>query len=804
MRTGQKTVPTLAQTLQRALTCHRQGRLAEAEQIYLAVLAKQPRQFEALHFLGLLKLQQGRAHDALELLTAAAKIKPDATEVLPSMGAALAAVGRHEEALSFWNRILKANPGDVDAHYNRGVTLSQLGRHGEALESYDKALAIRPDHLVALFNRGNVLALLERCEEAVNSYDKAIALSSRYVDALNNRGIVLAKLGRYPSALDSFERALALGPDHLDALNNRGNTLKTLRRYEEAVASYERVLRIQPDHVDALNNLGNALFELERYDQAIARLNAALTITPRDPDVLFNLGRALQEIDRDETALTAFDQVLAARPDNADAWYSRGNSLIKLNRLDDAVTDYERALAIAPDHPYAFDALLRVQLDTCNWREVARLTEEIPRRVADGKSTVHPFKLLCLPASPAIQLKCAQTWVSNETRDLQMPVWNFEPRDRDKLRIAYLSADFRVHAVAMLIAELLELHDRTRFEVVAISFGADESSEMRSRIMKSVDQFLEVNAKTDSEIARIINNLEVDIAIDLMGHTRHARIGILASHPAPIQASYLGYPGTTGAHFIDYLIADPIVLPFADQPFYSEKIVHLPDCYQVNDRQRRIAARVPSRRELGLPDQAFVFCCFNNSFKSTAEVFEVWMRLLRRVDASVLWLLECNTVAAGNLRREAQTRGIDPGRLIFAPFASAEEHLARHAAANLFLDTLPYNAHTTASDALWTGLPLATCAGSTFAGRVGASLLHAAGLPELVTRNLEEYEALALKLATEPSLLQSIRRKLAENRLGYPLFDTERFRRHIEAAYRTMWDIYRNGEAPRSFKIEPL
>jgi len=327
---------------------------------------------------------------------------------------------------------------------------------------------------------------------------------------------------------------------------------------------------------------------------------------------------------------------------------------------------------------------------------------------------------------------------------------------------------------------------------------------MRSRIKKSVDQFHDVHDNSSEEIATLINGLGVDLAVDLMGHTRHGRIEILASRPARIQVSYLGYPGPTGADFIDYVIADPIVLPFEDQPFYSETIVQLPDCYQVNDRQRRIAARVPSRRELHLPEQAFVFCCFNNNYKITAEIFDVWMRLLRRVDAGVLWLLKFNDFAIGNLRREAQTRGIDPERLIFAPFTSAEEHLARHAAANLFLDTLPYNAHTTASDALWAGLPLLTCTGTTFAGRVGASLLRAAGLPELVTRNLEEYQALALELATEPSLLQSIRRKLAENRLACPLFDTDRFRRHIEAAYSTMWDIYRRGEAPRSFKIEPL
>jgi protein O-GlcNAc transferase len=764
--------PASDQTLRQAVALHRQGRLAEAERLYRAVLAAQPRQFEVLHFFGLLKLQQGDAGEALELLRAAAKIRPGAAEVPPSLGAALVALGRHEEALAIYDGILRAKPDDADAGYNRGVVLSHLGRHAEALASYDKVLAIRPGHVPALFNRGNVLAMFERFEAALASYDGA----------------------------------LALAPRHVDALANRANALKALKRYDEAIAAYDRVLRIVPEHADALNNRGNTLFELKRYDQAIASLHAALAVRPHDPDALFNLGRALQEIDRDDAALAAFDRVLAARPEHADAWYSRGNSFGKLGRIDEAITDYEGALAIAPDHPHAFDALLRHRLDACHWREVVRLSEEVPRRVAGEKSTIQPFKLLCLPTSAAIQLKCAQNYIGDKLRSLQAPKRKFEPHGRDKLRVAYLSADFRVHAVTTLISELLELHDRARFEVLAVSFGPDDGSEMRSRIVKSVDQFHDVSAHSDLEIATLMKDLEVDIAVDLMGHTRHARTEILAYRPAPIQVNYLGYPGTTGADFIDYIIADPVVLPLEQQPFFSEQIVHLPDCYLANDsRQRNISDRIPTRRELGLPESGFVFCAFTQNYKITAAVFDAWMRLLRAVQGSVLWLARTNESAMANLRREAQARDIDPARLVFAPSLDLlADHLARQRRADLYLDTLPYNAHTTAANALWAGLPVLTCEGNTFAGRVAASLLHAAGLPELVTYSLQEYEALALKLATEPSLLQSIRRKLAENRLACPLFDTERFRRHLEAAYAAMWDIYRRGEAPQSFRVDPI
>jgi len=354
-----------------------------------------------------------------------------------------------------------------------------------------------------------------------------------------------------------------------------------------------------------------------------------------------------------------------------------------------------------------------------------------------------------------------------------------------------------------LTVELIELHDRSRFEILGISLGPDDQSDIRARLMRAFDQFYDVQGKNDREIATLLNDMQVDIAIERSGYTTDARPEILASRPAPIQASYIGFPGSLGADFIDYVIADPTTVPFDQQKFYTEKIVHLPDCYLVSDSKRVIAECTPTRHEAELPTQGFVFCCFNNNYKINPPVFDIWMRLLRRVDGSVLWLLRDNIAAEGNLRREAAARGIDPARLVFAGRVTNQDHLARHRLADLFLDTLPYNAHTTASDALWTGLPLITCCGQSFAGRVAASLLKAVGLPELVTHSFEEYEALALRLATEPLLLYGFKDRLKQNRLTYPLFDTDRCRRHIEAAYITMWEIWQRGENPRSFTVEP-
>jgi protein O-GlcNAc transferase len=422
--------------------------------------------------------------------------------------------------------------------------------------------------------------------------------------------------------------------------------------------------------------------------------------------------------------------------------------------------------------------------------------------VREKKSIISPFTLLGYSGDPALQLHCAKNSIAHQVRLPPRPLWTGARWHHGKLRVAYLSADFHRHATAYLMAELLERHDRSRFEILGVSFGVDDESEMRRRLIAAFDQFHDVRATGDEEVAKLLRDLQVDIAIDLMGHTHDARPGILAYRPAPIQVSYLGFPGTTGAEFIDYIVADKTVAPFEHQPFYTEKIVHLPDCYQVNDSKRNIAERTPTRREAGLPETGFVFCCFNNAWKITPEVFSVWIRLLHAIEGSVLWLLRDDESAERNLRMEAQARGIDPARLVFASRLPIEDHLARHRLADLFLDTLPCNAHTTASDALWAGLPLLTCEGTAFAGRVAASLLNATALPELVTYSLEDYEALTLQLAREPSLLEDYRKRLARNRLSHPLFDTARFRRHIEAAYLQMWDIWQRGEPPRSFAVE--
>ncbi len=757
--------------VQRALSLHRQGRLAEAESAYGALLARQPSHFDALHLFGMLRMQQGRPDEALRLAESAARLRADAPEALAVCAFALSALGRRDEALAKYDRLIKLRPSDADCHFNRGVLLSQIGRHEAALESYDRALAIRSDHAPALFNRANTLALGNRFGEACGAYEKL----------------------------------LQLAPNHVAALGSYADALCLLGRHDEAIAPYQRALALQPGHIAILNNYGNLLIELRRTDEALVCFDRALSFSPNDAELLFNRGNVLAALERAEEALASYDRALAIVPNRADVLNNRANVLAGLNRHEEAMRDYERALALDPRNPHVFDSLGFLVLNACNWTKAARLAEIAQAAIADKSNTIGLTYPMFYFGNPSYLQTCARDYLQRSLPATVKPLPRRAAAKPDKLRVAYISADFRDHAVAASIVELLERHDRTDFEFVGLSTGRDDGSAIRARIAKSFDRFHDVASSSDRGIAELISGLDVNIAVDLNGLTRGNRVGSFALRPAPVQVVYLGYAGTTGADFIDYFLADPTVLPSAEQRYFSEKIIHLPDCYHPSDTTRQIAPVIPTRAELGLPENGFVFCCFNRSHKISASIFAAWARILERVPESVLWLPKMADVAMANLRREFTTRGLDPGRLIFAPrLDRIEDHLARHRRADLFLDTLPYGAHSTALDALWAGLPMLSCVGASFAGRVGSSLLKAVGLPEMVTTSLEDYEALAVKLAADPALSHAIRGKLDANRSTYPLFDTDRLRRYIEAAYKTIWDIHQRGEAPRHIMVEPL
>jgi protein O-GlcNAc transferase len=824
--------------LAQALELHRQGNLAGAEQLYAAVLAVRPDNFDALHLLGVIKLTQGRLGEALQLIAGAMRAKKPSPQILLNHGLVLNALNRHQEALESFDHAIKLKSKFSEAHNNRGVVLNALGRNEEAVESYRKALAITPNYADALSNRGNALMQLQRYDEALASYDRALSVRPDYAEAHYNRANTLKELKRHDDALASYDRALSLlpnlaeahcnrgvtlheldwldealasydralsvRPDYAEAHYNRGNALERLKRFDEALANYDRALVLRPNLAGAHSNRGNALRELKRFDEALASYVRALELQPDLAEALSNRGMILHELKRYDEALASYDRALAVRPDYVDALNNRGTTLQELKRFDEAMATYDRLLAINPEHAHAFSGAASCAINLCDWDMRTRLAADLAAQVSGKTSIMSSFVLLGYSGDPALQLQCATNYIESKVPVPPQPLWTSQTWRHDKLRVAYLSADFRSHATAFLMAELFERHDRSRFEIIGVSFGIDDGSEMRRRLIAAFDEFHDVRGNSDSDVAKLLHDRQVDIAIDLKGYTQDSRSEIFSHRPAPIQVSYLGYPGTMGAPFIDYIIADKIVAPFEQQQFYTEKIVHLPDCYQVNDSKRQIAERAPTRQQAGLPDREFVFCSFNNNWKIAPDVFDVWMRLLQQLEGSVLWLLRDNDGAERNLRQHAGRRGIDPSRLVFAGRLPPDEHLARHGLADLFLDTLPCNAHTTASDALWAGLPVLTCLGEAFAGRVAASLLHAVGAPELIAGNLDDYEALALRLARDPALLAELKERLTRNSATCPLFDTDRFARHIEAAYMTMWQTWQRGEPAKSFSVEPI
>jgi len=635
---------------------------------------------------------------------------------------------------------------DPQQVYNQARQAQAGGNLAEAARLYGQLAAISPPPEVRV-NYANVLARLGRHADALAQYDQALRLKPDLFEALFNRGNLYLEMQRTVEALADYEKAVAVRPGVSGVWNNRGTALRRLRRPEEALTSYRQAAALAPAHVNAQTNSAIALFDLRRLDEALSTADAALAI----------------------------------EKDFAEALYIKGNVLRDLGRLAEAQACFARVLEVAPDNAFALNGLAQMAAALCDWPKMAVLAPRLESDVAAGRSLIQPFVLMGYSEDAALLRRCAETYV-HRMAPRQPPLAQGKYR-HDRIRLGYLSADFHTHPTAQLMVELFERHDRSRFELTAIAFGPDDGSAMRRRLVKAFDHFEDVRHLSDLEVARMIRAREIDIAVDLNGHTHEARPGIFSHRPAPVQVNYLVYPGTTGAAYMDTILADRIVLPLDQQPHFSERIVHLPDCYQANDATRVVPA-APSRHEAGLPEDAFVFCCFNNSWKITAPVFDIWMRLLQQIPGSVLWLLD--SPAAGNLRENAKARGVDMERLVFAPRLSSDQHLARHQLADLVLDTLPYNAHTTCSDALWACVPVITCYGKAFHGRVAASLLKAIGLPELVTMRPQDYESAALELAKNPAVLQATRDKLQRNRLTTPLYDSDRFRRNIEAAYETM------------------
>jgi predicted O-linked N-acetylglucosamine transferase (SPINDLY family) len=750
-----------------ALACQRRGQTTEAKNLYLQILAESPRHAPSLHLLGSMALQAGTAQQACELI----------------------------------GRSIEADPTVAVAHLDMANALRLAGRADLALASYDRALDLKRDFIEAYFNKGVVLQELQRLDEALRCYERTLKSQPNFVPALYNRAVLLAALGRPDESLATYDRCLKNAPTHIEALSNRGVVLLELNRPVDALASFDRALTLAPAKSKVLNNRGNALHRLHRFNEAVESFDAAIAIEPSSFEALRNRGAALRKLGLAEAALASIDSALALRAEPA-AMLDRAEILVDLRRYPEAITCLDQLLALAPQTDYAPGLRLHLKGLVCDWEDYEAQVRELRASVEAGARADYPFPFLSVTDSAAAQVRCAQAFAEDKI-PAASPLWRGKHYRHPKIRIAYVSADLREHPVSALLAGVFEKHDRGRFETIAISLRPAEQSPMGQRIRAAFDSFIDVSPMSDRNAAALMRERQIDIAVDLMGYTQGSRTAILAHRPAPIQVNYLGFPGSMGAPYMDYLLADEFLIPAAQRRHYREKIIWLPECFQANDDQRARGA-APARREYGLPEIGLVFCCFNNHYKINPACFSIWMRLLRLVPGSVLWLVAEDPVVRDNLRRAAAQGDVDAKRLIFAPRIPYDDHLARLSCADLFLDTMPFNGGATASDALWAGVPVVTCAGEALAARMAGSLLTSVGLPELITHDLGQYEALGLSLATGPELLAGYRARLARNRITSPMFDSERFCRHLEAAYVSMWQRSESGKPPEGFAVPAL
>jgi protein O-GlcNAc transferase len=812
-----------------------QGRNADAIADLRKALVISPNHLGALWSYGQTLMSLGRFEEALQAFDQALAVRPNHAETLYNRGLALAMLLRFEAAVDSYQKGLARRPDMVEGWVNLGIALAMQKRFDEAIASHDRALSIQPDLGIAWINRGVALTMQKRFEAALASYANAVASNSHVIEAHYSRGVTYLDMGKFDEAIKNFDYVLRANPTSAAALEKRALAQLALGMPDAALTSCVSALRIQPDNATVLARYAQTLFELNSLDDALSICRKALTLQPTLAEAYLILARILRKRSLFQDALANLDKALELDRDNPTAWNARGTLLTDMNHPKAALASYNRAIKLKPDYAealasrgglqwtewrnyeeaiadfessadlgfdYARGELLHVKMYGADWGQFDEQKKLIDDRIRMGSLAIRPFAYQAVSESPADLLTCARLF-SRLTNLGQSPAIH-RAATREKIRVGYASADFRDHATSYLTAGLYEKHDRNKFEIIAVDAGHDDNSPLRARLNSAFDKFINIADLSDVMAAEKILTEEIDILVNLNGYFGKARPGLFSLRPAPIQVNYLGFPGTLGAHHTDYILADRVVIPESEKRFYTEQVVYLPDTYQVNDCHRPIAEIVPTRHECNLPDDAFIFCNFNQSYKFTPRMFESWMRILKATPGSVLWLLDGVPALQRNLCQQALQQGISADRLVFAPRLESEEHLSRLQLADMFLDTLPYNAHTTASDALWAGVPLLTCRGNTFPGRVAASLLNAVEMPELIADSLEDYEKCAIGLSSDASRMRALKERLSMNRDASPLFNTGRFCRHVESAYQTMWRKCEAGEKPESFSVDLL
>jgi protein O-GlcNAc transferase len=839
------------EALKQGVDAHQAGQIQEADRYFTAILKANPKHPQANFNMGLLGISLGKLEATLPFFERAIKGNPNSEnywfryiQTLIDSGKVNRAKDVLREARPYCKNLnilehFEIQLNDIYQRDSQRVSvdppesilnnLLQLFSSGNFLKSIEQAgqLLNQFPHSATLFNiQGAAFASINQHEKAIEQYQKAIKLDPNYTDALNNLGVALTQTKRSVEAVKTLRRAVDIRPEFSEAHYNLGNALRDSGETDKSIKSFLNALELDPSYLDARNNLGNALKDKGDLDDAEICFRQALQIDSNSSDAYVNLGVLMQQKGDLNAAMLNFQEALGIKPSHK-AYNNIGNIKHLNSDFYGALANYEKALEVNPNYAQVHDnmgivredmgelilalecyrkalkfqpdliktisQMLHLRSKICDWSEL-KTEDELMFMIGLSGDSVIPFCMLPLDDAPSRQNKRAELYAQQRFTNNPLPPILRPNKPPSRLRIGYFSADFYDHTVTHLICRMLELHDTEKFEIYAYSFSPKKEDAMRMKVIDAVDSFRDIHDMSDMDAAMLAREDKIDIAVDLTGYTKNCRSGIFAYHAAPIQINYLGYPGTMGADFMDYIITDQILVPEDSRQYLSEKVIQMPYSYMVTNNTREVSAREITRSEMGLPEDGFVFCVFNNSYKISPREFDIWTRLLLKVEGSVLWMRHSNKWADENLRKEAQKRDIDPDRLVFAERVPLDEHLARHQLADLFLDTFTFNAHSTAVDALWAGLPVLTKLGYSFAARVAGSLLSAVGMEDLITNTEQEYEDLALELASDPDKLNQLRQKLDTNRLTTPLFDTEQFTKYLENGYQQAYQIYSKGD----------
>jgi protein O-GlcNAc transferase len=846
---GVKQSSTIQRYLKLAVMLHQKGELTKAETLYRKILKIDSENADALHLLGVVAHHSGNPDLAIRLIERAISADSGQPVFYNNLGNVFLTEENFGKAENCFQKAIQARSQYAEAHYGLGKTLQLQGRLDEAIDAYNEALGLNPEMTEAIINlskayhsqRGldkvitslkkiylknpasvpaNILLATayldqEKAEPARCLLENVLAKEPTNVDALFKLALAEEKLNQLENAVSSYYRIIDLNPNLPEAFINLGRIHKAQHNFNKAMKSYQKALNVKPNIAEVHNNLGNILQVLGKSSEAIASFRKALTINPGYALAFHNLGNTYQTIGQLEKAITCYLNCLNFKPDFITAYYHLGLVYQNQKKHEQAIGCFRKALLLKPDYTKATCYLFHQLQYLCDWDDCNDISGQIDSATLDSlqkaiKPDEAPFLCLSRRINPALDFQVAAAWsadIAQRVRDFS-GYFAFDAKadfswgeSEKKIVIGYLSNNFRNHPTGHLMSGMFRHHNRDDFDIFCYSFGENDQSDFRKQIQKDCDRFVEIGMFSHFEAAKRIHHDQVNILVDLVGFTHGHRLNIAAMRPAPIQARWLGQAGTTGADFFDYIIMDPIVAPQSHAPFYSEQLVHMPHCYQVNNRNQSISDKYWHKEDLGLPSDAFVFCCFCSGYKLDPTMFDCWMRILQKVSNSVLWLIGGNITAEKNMKKRAQSRGVNSARLFFAPHLPKDEHLARLRCADLAIDTRIVNGAATTSDALWAGVPVLTLQGSHFASRMSSSIISAVGLQELITCNLETYETLAVRLAQNPAKLRTIKMILAKNRLTEPLFDTPRFVANLESAYKKMWEIFLSEEKPRQINV---